>query len=63
MSGTDARQFVRAKNCPSVLAVDATCTVRVYFKPTSPGSKQATLTVRAGGTVGPKVVSITATGT
>lgn len=63
LSGPDARQFVRAKNCPAVLAVGATCTVRVYFKPTSSGTKQATLTVWAGGTVGPKVAAITATGT
>jgi len=63
LSGTDARQFVRAKDCPAMLAVGATCTVHVYFKPTSSGSKQATLTVWTGGTAGPKVVSIVATGT
>ncbi|HEX5649616.1 MAG TPA: choice-of-anchor D domain-containing protein, partial [Steroidobacteraceae bacterium] len=63
LSGPDARQFVRAENCPSYLDVGAACTVRVYFKPTSTGSKTATVTIWTGGGAGPMVVPVAGTGT
>jgi Tol biopolymer transport system component len=63
LTGPDARQFVRAQDCLPSLEVGAACTVRVYFKPTSRGSKTATLTIWAGGGAGPMVVAVSGTGT
>ena len=63
LSGPNARQFVRTHNCPAYVPVGGSCTVRVYFKPWAVGAKTATLTVWAGGYVGPKTVALSGTGT
>jgi Tol biopolymer transport system component len=52
LSGPDAWQFGRAQDCPAELPSGSICTVRVYFKPTSAGIKQATLTAWVGGGTG-----------
>jgi len=46
VSGTDANQFT-ASGCQVAVAPNALCTVNVVFKPTSAGTKNATLTVSA----------------
>jgi Tol biopolymer transport system component len=59
LSGPDARQFVRAKDCAAELPPGGSCTVRVYFKPTSAGIKLATLTVWVGGGTGALTTAVT----
>ncbi len=49
LSGTDASQFSQTTTCGTSLAVGSNCTISVMFKPTSPGSKAATLNVNGGG--------------
>jgi len=61
--GTNPGQFTHSSGCPTQLAVGAQCTVAVYFKPTSTGSKSATLKVTPGGGAAVKTVALTGTGT
>lgn len=52
-----------ATTCGSSLAVGASCTVSVEFKPTSAVSSTGTLVVSSNGTSSPASVSLTGTGT
>lgn len=45
LGGTNPTEFSQTNNCPASLAVNASCTVTVGFKPTTVGSKSASLTV------------------
>src|SRR5690606_27789950 len=47
--GDDGAQFNVAGNCPTVLTLDATCTIEVRFAPTSAGNKSAQLVVSSDG--------------
>jgi len=49
LSGTDALQFAQTNTCGTSIAVGSSCTISVVFKPTSAGSKAATLSVNGGG--------------
>jgi hypothetical protein len=51
IKGTNPGQFAQTNNCPANLSVGSSCTVRVVFKPTSTGSKAATLRDGGGGFV------------
>ena len=61
--GTNPGQFTHSSGRPTQLAVGAQCTAAVYFKPTSTGSKSATLKVTPGGGAAVKTVALTGTGT
>jgi hypothetical protein len=63
LGGTNSGQFARVNNCPSQVAAGQSCTVSVVFKPTSRGSKTATLKITAGGGAGSKTVTLSGTGT
>jgi len=60
--GANPGQFGFSHNCGTSLAGNASCTVKVTFKPTSKGVKSATLNVNGGGG-GLRVVNLTGTGT
>jgi hypothetical protein len=61
LGGKNANQFVKTQTCGSTLAPNANCTVSISFKPTSAGTKTATLTVTpSGGTA--KTVAISGVG-
>lgn len=61
LGGTNANQFVLTRNCGATLAANASCTVDVQFKPTTTGSKRATVTVTPSGATA-KTVALTGTG-
>ena len=62
LGGTNPSQFSRTHNCPAQLVVGAKCTVSVKFKPTSTGSKSATLKITPGGGAAVKTVALSGTG-
>jgi hypothetical protein len=43
--GTNAPAFKQTNNCPAILAVGASCSINVTFKPQTIGSKSATLKI------------------
>jgi hypothetical protein len=62
VSGTNPYMFSQSNTCGTSVAVGATCTISVVFKPTSTGSKTAKLNVNAGGGAGTQTVTLTGTG-
>jgi Tol biopolymer transport system component len=62
LKGANPGQFSFTHNCGVSLAANASCTVRVVFKPTTRGAKSATLNVNGGGG-GLRTVKLTGTGT
>jgi glycosyltransferase involved in cell wall biosynthesis len=61
LSGTNPHQFSQTHTCGPSVAVGATCTISVVFKPTGKGSKTATLSVSAVG-AGTQTVALSGTG-
>jgi Tol biopolymer transport system component len=50
LAGWNPNQFAQTHNCPANLAVGASCTIKVVFKPIAPiGSKAALLNITPGG--------------
>jgi hypothetical protein len=62
IGGTHPGEFAQTNNCGTSLARSASCAIEVTFKPTSVGSKVATLSVTAGGGAGTKAASLSGTG-
>ena len=62
LTGTNQSQFSQTNSCGASVAVGSNCTVNVVFKPTSTGSKVATLNVIGGSGAGTQTVSLTGTG-
>jgi hypothetical protein len=56
-------QFSQSNTCGTSVVIGGNCTIRVVFKPTSTGSKTATLNVNAGGGAGTQAVALSGTGT
>ena len=59
LAGKNPGQFTQTNTCGTSVAVAGTCTISVVFKPTSIGSKTATLHVNAGGGAGTQTVTLT----
>ena len=58
--------YTQTNNCPvspAVLAVGASCTISLTFKPASQGARNATLTISDSGASSPQAVSLNGTGT
>ena len=51
VTGANAGQFVKTKNCPASLAAGNSCTVSVVFKPASKLEKYGNLNLTLGGSV------------
>ncbi len=63
ISGAQAASFGRTHTCPTSLAVGASCTVSVMFKPTISGTNNATLNVVYNAKTTPRTVTLTGVGT
>jgi sugar lactone lactonase YvrE len=61
ISGTNATSFTETTTCGTALAVGATCTVSVTFKPTATGALTATLTVNGNALGGRQTVALSGT--
>jgi probable HAF family extracellular repeat protein len=63
ITGTDAGDFAQTHTCGTSLAIGASCSISVTFKPTASGSRTAAvdITDNAGGS--PQTISISGTGT
>ena len=62
LGGAGANQFASTNNCGSSVTGKGSCTIKVTFKPTSKGTKSATLSVNGGGG-GLRVVTLSGAGT
>jgi Gametolysin peptidase M11/Abnormal spindle-like microcephaly-assoc'd, ASPM-SPD-2-Hydin len=62
IGGANPGQFRQTNNCGTSVAAGASCTIKVTFKPTSTGSKAATLSVTAGGGAGTRTASLSGAG-
>ena len=60
--GRNPDQFGGSNTCSSSLAVGATCTISLYFKPTSTGPKTVVVSVTAAGGAATQTVTLTGTG-
>jgi|GEM_PF-1154669 hypothetical protein len=59
---TTSGNFAQSNNCPSSLAVNASCTMNVTFTPSGTGTLTGTLTVSDIAVNSPQTVSLTGTG-
>jgi Abnormal spindle-like microcephaly-assoc'd, ASPM-SPD-2-Hydin/Cep192 domain 4 len=62
-SGADPGDFGVSSNCGSTVAAGGSCTITVTFKPTTTGTRTATLNVSDDASNSPQQVSLTGTGT
>ena len=63
-SGSNAKDFSQTNNCPSSLASEASCTISVYFVPSTEGFLEgATLSITESAPGGTQQVALSGTGT
>jgi subtilase family serine protease len=62
ITGTEAGDFGETQTCGSSLAASASCTISVTFKPTTTGTRSATLKVTDNAAGSPQTVSLSGTG-
>ena len=62
IAGTAAGDFAQTNGCGSSLAASASCTISVTFKPTTTGTRSATLKVTDNAAGSPQTVSLSGTG-
>jgi len=62
VTGTNATDFSETNNCPSSLAVGASCTIEVTFAPTQIGPRTATITITDNSQDSPQSVALSGTG-
>ncbi len=62
IGGTDLADFAQTNNCGNTLAVGASCTISVTFKPTASGLRSGTLSIADNASGSPQTVSLTGTG-
>ena len=63
ITGSNAADFAQTHTCGSSLAVGASCTFRVTFKPTASGTRSAALSVTDNAAGSPQPVPLTGIGT
>ena len=62
ISGTDATGFAETNNCPSALATNASCQIKVTSVPNAAGAQTATLNITDSAPGSPQTVALTGTG-
>lgn len=62
LAGSNPTSFTQMNNCPSSLAVSASCTVLASFAPTASGSRSATLVFTDNASPASQSVTLTGTG-
>jgi len=62
LGGTNPTSWAQMNNCPSSLAVSASCTVLASFAPTASGSKSATLVITDNASPATQSVALSGTG-
>jgi urease beta subunit len=62
ITGSEAGDFSQTSDCGATLAVDATCSVSVTFRPLAAGSRTATLGVSDDAPGSPQTVALSGTG-
>jgi hypothetical protein len=60
ITGPNASDFAQTNNCPTSLAVNASCTINVTFTPTASGSRSASVTLTENTDV--RTISLSGTG-
>jgi hypothetical protein len=63
IAGTNPGDFAQTNNCTSTLAINASCTVNVTFKPTATGTRSGSLRFTDNASGSPQSVSLTGSGT
>jgi hypothetical protein len=62
LAGANPAQFSQSNSCGSSIAIGGSCTINAVFKPTTTGSKSATVSVNTGEGAGTQSVTLTGTG-
>ncbi|HJT57984.1 MAG TPA: choice-of-anchor D domain-containing protein [Ktedonobacteraceae bacterium] len=62
ITGTNAADFSLDSECPNSLAINATCTISVYFTPGATGTRSANLTLTDNAPDSPQSVALAGTG-
>ena len=62
LTGASPGDYSQTNNCGVTLAVSATCTITVTFKPTATGSRTASVSVADNATGSPQTVALSGTG-
>jgi Abnormal spindle-like microcephaly-assoc'd, ASPM-SPD-2-Hydin/Beta-propeller repeat len=63
ITGTNSADFSETNTCGASIAAGASCTITVTFKPTSSGTRTASVSVADNAAGSPQTVSLTGTGT
>ena len=63
ITGTNSGDFARTTTCGSTLAVNASCTISVTFRPAAAGTRTASVSIADNAPGSPQTVSLTGTGT
>jgi hypothetical protein len=62
LGGTNPGDFAQTNNCPTTVAVNATCTISVTFTPTAANARSAAVTITDNGAGSPQSVALSGTG-
>ena len=62
VTGTNASSFVFANNCPTSLAVGASCTIHGHFAPAAAGAATAAVTITDNAVGSPQAIVLSGTG-
>jgi len=62
LGGTNPTDFAESNNCAASIAVNASCTITLEFKPTSTAAYSAAVSIKDNATGSPQSISLTGTG-
>jgi hypothetical protein len=62
LAGTNPTDFVESNNCAATIAVNASCTITLEFKPAAAAAYTATVDVKDNATGSPQTIALTGTG-